>query len=73
MTAILSGNFFFFYLSKFGGKLVFTSNLARKDVKRFAVKGTFLQELELWTDLNYRDSFASRADFGAQPIWNNSD
>ena len=65
--------FFYFYPSKFGGKLVFTSNLARKYVKSFAVKDTFLQELiELWTDLNYRDSFASRAEFGAQRIWNNS-
>ena len=66
-------SFFDLYLSKFGGKLVFTSNLARKDAKSLDVKDTFLQELiELWSDLNYRDSFASQADFGAESIWNNS-
>ena len=48
--------FYNFYLSKFGGKLVFTSNLARKDTKSLDVKDTFLQELiGLWSDLNYRD------------------
>ena len=50
-------SFFDFYLSKFGGKLVFTSNLARKDAKSLDVKDTFLQELiELWSNLNYRES-----------------
>lgn len=53
-----------FYLSKFGGKLIFTGNLARKDVKSLNVKDSFLLELnELWSVLNYRDSFASQADF----------
>ena len=53
-------SFFDFYLSKFGGKLVFTSNLARKDAKSLDVKDTFFQVLiERWSDLNYRDSFAS--------------
>ena len=62
---------FFWLLS--GGKLVFTSNIARKDSKSLDVKDTFLPELiELWSDLNYRDSFASQADFGAESIWNNS-
>ena len=66
-------SFFDLYLSKFGGKLVFTSNLARKDAKSLDVKDTFLQELiVLWSDLNYRDSFASQVDFGAESIRNNS-
>ena len=65
--------FFDFYLLKFGGKLVFTSNLARKDVKILDIKSTFLHELiELWSDLNFKESFASRAEFGAESIWNNS-
>jgi len=59
---------FDFHLSKVGGKLVFLGNLAPKDVK-----DDFIQELiELWTDLNYRDSFASQANFSAGHIWNNS-
>ena len=57
--------FFDFYLLKFGGKLVFTSNLARKDVKILDIKSTFLHELiELWSDLKFKESFASRAEFG---------
>jgi len=36
-------------------------------------KDDFIQELiELWTDLNYRDSFASQANFSVGHIWNNS-
>ena len=62
--------FFDFHLSKFAGKLGFsTGNLSRKDAKSLAVKENFLQELiELLTDLNYRDSFASLA----EGTWNNS-
>ena len=42
-------------------------------MSKVCCKDTFLQEvLELWTDLNYIGSFASRAESGAQPIWNNS-
>ena len=60
--------FFDFHLFKFAGKLGFPGNLSRKDAKSLAVKENFLQELiELLTDLNYRDSFASLA----EGIWNN--
>ena len=42
-------SFFDFYLLMFGGKLVFTCNLARKHVKILDIKSTFLRELrELW-------------------------
>ena len=65
--------FFDFHLSKVGGKLVFLNNLSPKDVKKHSIKDDFIQELiELWTDLKYRDSFASQANFTAQHIWNNS-
>ena len=65
--------FFDFHLSKFAGKLGFTCNLSQKDAKSLAVKENFLQELiELLTDLNCRDSFASLAEFNAEGIWNNS-
>ena len=40
--------------------------------KKLHLKDDFIQELtELWTDLNYRDSFASQANFSAGHIWNN--
>jgi len=65
--------FFDFHLSKVGGKLVFLGNLAPKDVRKLYIKDDFIQELiVLWTDVNYRDSFASQANFSAGRIWNNS-
>jgi len=58
-----------FHLSKVGGKLVFLGNLAPKDARKLSIKDDSIQELiELWTDFNYRDSFASQA----IQIWNNS-
>ena len=65
--------FFDFHLSKVGGKLVFLGNLAPKEARKLHLKNDFIQELiELWTDLNYRDSFTSQANFSAGYIWNNS-
>ena len=65
--------FFDFHLSKVGGKLIFLGNLALKDARKLDIKDDFIQELvELWADFNYRDSFASQADFSAGNIWNNS-
>ena len=65
--------FFHFYLSKVGGKLVFLCNLAPKDARKLDIKDDFIQELiELWADLNYRNSLASQANFSAGHIWNNS-
>ena len=47
--------------------------MALKDDKKVNLKDDFIQELiELWTDLNYSDSFASQANFNAGGIWNNS-
>ena len=65
--------FFYFHLSKVGGKLIFLGNLAPKDARKLDIKDDFIQELiELWADFNYRDSFASKANFSAGYIWNNS-
>ena len=65
--------FFYFHLSKVGGKLIFLGNLAPRDARKLDIKDDFIQELvELWADLNYRDSFASQANFRAGHIWNNS-
>ena len=64
--------FFYFHLSKVGGKLIFLGNLALKDARKLDIKDDFIQEVvELWADFNYRDSFASQADFSAGNIWNN--
>ena len=44
-----------------------------KDARKLYIKDDFIQELiELWTDLNYKDSFASQANFTAEHILNNS-
>ena len=47
--------------------------MAPKDARKLYIKDDFIQELiELWTYLNYKDSFASQANFTAEHIWNNS-
>ena len=47
--------------------------MAPKDARKLYIKDDFIQErIELWTDLNCRDSFASQANFTAEHIWNNS-
>ena len=38
-------SFFYFYLSKMGGKLAFLGNLNKKDATKLNVKDNFLQEL----------------------------
>ena len=37
--------FFYFNLSKVGGKLVFLGNLAPKDARKLDIKDDFIQEL----------------------------
>ena len=58
MSANLNGSvFFYFHLSKLGGKLVFLGNLSKNDAAKLNVKDNFLQELiEIWADFNNRDS-----------------
>ena len=74
MNANLNGSIFFdFHISKVGGKLVFLGNLAPKDARKLYIRDDFSQEdIELWADLNYRDSFAFQANFRAGHIWNSS-
>ena len=73
MIANLNGSVFSFSSIKVGGKLVFLGNLAPKDARKLDIKDDFIQELiELWADFDYRDSFASQANFSAGHIWNNS-
>ena len=48
-------------------------SLSPKDAWNLNINDAFNQELiELWADLNYKDSFTSQADFSAGYIWNNS-
>ena len=62
-----------FYLSKWGGKLVFLGNLGKKDTSKHDIKDDFLRELiEFWVDFNFRDSFLSKHDFCSSMIWNTS-
>ena len=44
-----------FYLQKYGGKLVFLSNLKPQGVSQLHLRDPFLREIiEHWTNLNYR-------------------
>ena len=66
-------NFWDFYLSKWGGTLVFLGNLGKKDTSKHDIKDDFLRELiEFWVDFNFRDSFLSKHDFCSSVIWNYS-
>ena len=65
--------FWDFYLSKFGGKLVFLGNLEKEDATRYVIKDDCFRELtKFWVDFNFRDSFLSKHDFCSSMIWNNS-
>ena len=62
--------FFDYYLEKFGGKLVFLSNLSTQDAASLDLTDPFLKEvLEHWTNLNYREE---NLDFMNSYIWQNS-
>ena len=67
-------NFGDFFLSKWGGKLVFLGNLEKKDATKHDIKEDFLRKfIDIWVDFNFRDSFLSKHDFcSSSIIWNNS-
>ena len=51
-----SGNFFDHYLGKYGGKLLFRSNLKQQDSTLLNLKDPFLKEIiQYWTKFNYKD------------------
>ena len=57
-------------LQKYGGKIVFLSNLKQKDVPLLNIKDPFLREIiEHWTNMNYREK---NLDFNSMGIWHNS-
>ena len=57
-------------LQKYGGKIVFLSNLKKKDVPLLNIKDPFLREIiEHWTNMNYREK---NLDFNSMGIWHNS-
>ena len=58
------------YLSKHGGKIIFSGNLNMKDVKHLNIKDEFLVEvLNIWVEINYKEL---REDFPNSPLWHNS-
>ena len=60
-----------FHLQKYGGKVVFLSNLKPQDVDlQLNLRDPFLREIiEHWTTLNYREK---NIDFNSMGIWHNS-
>ena len=58
-----------FFLSQWGGKLVFLGNLEKQDSTKHDIKEDFLRKLiEIWVDFNFRDSFLSKHDFCSSSI-----
>ena len=62
--------FFDHYLGKYGGKLLFRSNLKQQDSALLNLKDPFLKEIiQYWTKFNYKDD---NLDFASTYIWYNS-
>ena len=62
-----SGNFFDHYLGKYGGKLLFRSNLKQQDSTLLNLKDPLLKEIiQHWTKFNYKDD---NLDFASTYIW----
>ena len=62
--------FFDNYLGKYGGKLLFRSNLKQQDSALLNLKDPFLKEIiQYWTKFNYKDD---NLDFASTYIWYNS-
>ena len=65
-----SGTFFDHYSGKYGGKLLFRSNLKQQDSTLLNFKDPFLKEIiQYWTKCNYKDD---NLDFASTCIWYNS-
>ena len=67
-------NFFELELGKYGGNLVFTSNLNKHDIlKTISVKDPFLQEiLQIWSEVNFNNQVKTKQQFLELTIWHNS-
>ena len=77
MTILTTENgkiFFELELRKYGGKLVFTCNLHKRDIsKSILVQDPFLQEiLEIWSEINFDAKIKTEQQFLEQHIWHNS-
>ena len=71
MNSNLNVFFFYFHLSKVGGKSVVLGNLASKDSRKLDIKDAFIQEIiELWT-LTIGIPLPLKL-ISALDIWNNS-
>ena len=61
---------FDFYLSKQGGKHLFSGNLRTKDVQNLGLGNEFLNEiLCIWAEINFQETLC---DFQNSPLWHNS-
>ena len=61
---------FDFYLSKQGGKHLFSGNLRAKDVQNLGLGNEFLNEiLCIWAEINFQETLC---DFQNSPLWHNS-
>ena len=57
-------------LSKYGGLLLFRSNLAPANIKSFKIRNTFLKDILCsWSLFNY---MKASKNIGSQILWNNS-
>ena len=62
--------FFDFYLSKHGGKRLFSGDLNTDDIKYLNIKDEFLQEiLHIWAEINFQNTLG---DFQNTSLWHNS-
>ena len=67
-------DFFELELGKYGGSVVFTGNLNRRDIlKTTSVKDPFLQEIvQIWSEVNFDNQIKTKQHFLELPIWHNS-
>lgn len=61
-------------LEKYGGKLLFSGNLNKKDTMEITdVNNTLIREiLSIWAEVNFEGSVKSQNQFLEQPLWHNS-
>ena len=67
-------SFFDLELEKYGGEVTLTGNLGIKDSRNvIKVSDPFFKEiLEIWSEVNYEETFVSDYHFRTSPLWYNS-
>ena len=66
--------FFDIELERFGGTIVLTSNLNKKDtIENLKIKNNFIKEiLSIWAEVNFDENITSEKQFLEQTLWYNS-